>query len=119
MHRALVIAALILGSSCQKGRTASGPTVGAGFDERQACSTDADCAVVEIECCDHCNGGSVVSVDRDTAADVRAEYAGPDRCKGTACTRMACVQEPVAICRQQRCGLLMDGREIMTPLPRP
>jgi hypothetical protein len=119
MPRALVIAvAMLLGSACQKGRSPEGPPVGAGFDERQACTTDADCAVVEIECCDHCNGGTVVAVDRNSAADVRTEYAGPDRCKETMCTQMAC-GTPVPICRQQRCGTSLDGVESMTPLPRP
>ena len=100
-------------------RSRTGPTVGAGFDERQSCSADADCAVVEIECCDHCNGGLVVGIHRDSADAVRAEYAGPGECKDTACTDRGCVHDPVPICRQERCGTSVDGTETMTPLPRP
>lgn len=119
MTRILIAVAVVVVTACQPSKPASGPVVGAGFDERQACGTDADCAVVEIECCDHCNGGTVVGVHLDSADGVRAEYAGPNECKGTACTQMACVNRPVAICRQERCGVLLDGTETMTPLPRP
>jgi hypothetical protein len=119
MKRVIVFVALVIGGACgQPKGPSSGPPVGAGFDERQACTADADCAVVEIECCDHCNGGTALGVARDTAADIRAEYAGPAECKATACTLMAC-SAPVAICRQQRCGISIDGNEQMTPLPRP
>jgi hypothetical protein len=114
----LVIAVAILASGCQPAKPSTGPTVGAGFDERQTCRADVDCAVVEIACCDHCNGGIAVGIHRDSADAVREEYAGPDRCQGTACTLMACAPA-VPICRQERCGISIDGTETMAPLPRP
>jgi hypothetical protein len=95
----------------------TGPTPGAGFDERQACTVDADCAAVEIECCDHCNGGTVVGVHKESADEVRTQYAG-DKCAGTACTLMACAPAS-PICRQERCGVSIAGEEKLTPLPRP
>ena len=115
---ALIVAVL---AGCPKsgggGGGGTGPTPGPGFDERQACSADADCAAVEIECCDHCNGGMAVGVHRDAADEVRAQYAG-DKCAGTACTMMACAPA-TPICRQQRCGVSIGGEEKLTPLPRP
>jgi hypothetical protein len=113
----LVIAWLV---ACQKPTPGSGggPTPGPGFDERQACTADKDCAAVEIECCDHCNGGNVVGVHRDSADEVRAQFAGESKCGGTACTLMACAPA-TPICRQERCGVSIAGEEKLTPLPRP
>ena len=123
MTRIWWIALLALGlAACPKsnagGGGGTGPTPGAGFDERQACTTDADCAAVEIECCDHCNGGTAVGVHKDSADEVKAQYASSDQCAGTACTMMACASA-TPICRQQRCGVSVGGEEKLTPLPRP
>lgn len=117
----LGLAALALALlACQKPaptNPGSGPPPGAGFDERQACSTDADCVAVEIACCDHCNGGAAIGVHRDAAAEVRAEYASASACADTACTLMACAPaEP--ICRAQRCGVRIGDQERVEPLPR-
>lgn len=110
---ALTAVALIAGAGCKKAPP-PGPGVSKTFDERQACTADADCAAVEVECCDHCNGGSAVGVHRDYAADVRKEYAGT--CEDVACTLMACPQaEP--ICRQGRCGIAIGGTESLPDLP--
>jgi hypothetical protein len=106
---------VLLATGCPK--TAPSGPAGAplDFDERQACTADADCAPVETGCCDWCNGGTPMGVHRDHAADVRQEYA--KTCAGTACTAMAC--EPlVAICRDQRCGVVVNGVERVVPLPR-
>jgi len=112
----VVVAAL---AACQKPKgPGSSSMPGPGFDERQTCEVDTDCAVVEIECCDYCNGGTVVGVHRDSATDVAAEYAPASKCEGQACTEMACGPAK-AICRQERCGVSIDGREQLTPLPRP
>lgn len=94
------------------------PHPGAGFDERQECVADADCVAVEIECCDHCNGGTVVGVHRDSADEIKQQYAPAATCQNTACTEMACAQA-VPICRDQRCGVSIAGAEQLTPLPRP
>jgi hypothetical protein len=113
----IAMVAVLLG--CQKPATPPNPPhPGAGFDERQECSTDADCVAVEIECCDHCNGGTVVGVHRDSADEVRNQYAPKSKCEGTACTEMACVRA-APICRDQRCGVSIGGAEQLTPLPRP
>ncbi len=96
----------------------TGPPVSSTFDERQACGGDADCAVVQLECCDACNGGTAVGVHQDHAADVRKEYVPAGTCEGTACTLMAC-PEPQPICRAGRCGVRVGGTETLPDLPRP
>lgn len=82
------------------------------IDERQACAVDTDCAVVELACCDHCNGGRVAGVHRDFAAEVHASATAA--CGDTACTLMACVAQPTAVCAQGMCGVAIDG-QVTTP----
>lgn len=84
------------------------------IDERQACTVDADCAVVELGCCDHCNGGQVAGVHKDFAAEVHASATAD--CGDTACTLMACVAQPTAVCAQGMCGVAIDGQVATPPL---
>src|SRR3989338_1668806 len=56
------------------------------------CSADSDCTVVELKCCDHCNGGMVVSVNSGHVEDVKKEYG--EVCSPThGCTLKACSEE--------------------------
>jgi hypothetical protein len=112
---AVAIAASLAG--CKK-QAPEGPVLSPTFDERQSCGGDDDCAVVEIECCDACNGGTAVGVHKDHAADVRKEYVAADRCEGTACTLMAC-PTPVAVCEAGRCGVKIGGNVSFPELPPP
>ena len=125
MKRVLLLSLLVL-AACKKPASSSSPTNTGGaapdpgqhaYDERQACTVDADCVPVEIECCDHCNGGKVVGVHRDHAADVSRSTSGAPECGGTACTKMACVEEPTGICRQNICGIKVGTLEEVPPLP--
>lgn len=113
--RAVFLVLLLLGA-CKKKGDDTRPSPPPTFDERQACAADADCAAVELECCDHCNGGTVVGVHKDHAADVRAEHVPAGACDDIACTLMACASaEP--ICRAGRCGISMGGEESLPELP--
>jgi hypothetical protein len=54
-----------------------------------SCESDADCVVVELGCCDACNGGTAVAVRRDRVAAVQERYG--ERCgSSTACTLRGC-----------------------------
>lgn len=121
MKRALLLAALVLtialGGCPKSSAPPPGNTGGRDFDERQACTVDADCVPVEVECCDHCNGGTVVGVHRDHADEVRTAYQSPARCTDIACTEMACIEPPTGICRQSICGVKLGTREDVAPLP--
>ncbi len=60
----------------------------------QACSGDSDCVVVELGCCDHCNGGRVMAVNMEYEQQVKENMA--DVCdENTVCTLMACAPEIV------------------------
>jgi len=72
--------------------------------EYTSCDVPADCVVVELGCCDACNGGDARSVSRDQASAVAERYAescGP----ATACTEMACGSWETT-CEDSVCGLL-------------
>jgi hypothetical protein len=73
--------------------------------------------MVELECCDHCNGGTAVGVHRDFEAEVKKDYVGEVECGGVACTRRGC-ETPTPVCRDGQCGLSVGGNLQMTPLPR-
>ncbi len=65
------------------------------------CETAEECVVLELGCCDHCNGGRAVAVRADAADDVQATYA--ESCApGTACTEMGCAPL-TADCDDGRC----------------
>jgi protein TonB len=61
------------------------------------CTADADCQAVEVGCCDHCNGGRVVSVVSKQAKAAQKRYR-PRRCPD-ACTELGCA-EAVPVCIQ-------------------
>ena len=112
------VAAVVVGfvAGCPKKSSTDGPVPSPTFDERQACTAAEDCAIVQLECCDHCNGGTAVGVHKDHAADVRKEYVPAGVCEGKACTLMACpAAEP--ICQAGRCGVRVGGNESLPDLP--
>lgn len=65
------------------------------------CTADADCAAVEVGCCDHCNGGRVVSVVTKQAKAARTRYR-PRRCP-EACTELGCAAAE-AVCVEGKCA---------------
>lgn len=71
--------------------------------EYTACDVPADCVVVELGCCDACNGGEARSVNAEheqTVRDTYTEQCGP----GTACTEIGCPAW-VTTCDAGVCGL--------------
>ncbi len=53
------------------------------------CSAPADCVIVELVCCDACNGGTAVAVRADMATSVRDTYS--ETCPNdVACTELGC-----------------------------
>ena len=118
MRIALLACTSLAALACKSSPPPAAPPGGGGgdtVDERQACAADTDCAVVELGCCDHCNGGKVAGVHKDFAADVHTSYAGD--CSGTACTLMACMEQPSAVCQAGTCAVKIGERVDATPLP--
>ncbi len=70
-------------------------------DPADPTETDEQCVVLQLGCCDHCNGGRAVAVRADAADDVQATYV--ESCTpGTACTEMGCAPL-TAECIEDRC----------------
>jgi hypothetical protein len=90
-------------------------------DEWIACRADADCQAIEMDCCDHCNGGWVVAVNRAHVARATSTYHAacdsyerpqPDGsiafC-GPSCTEVAC--GPIGQrCAGGRCTWTWDAK---------
>lgn len=72
-------------------------------DPYTRCAGSEDCVIVELGCCDACNGGTAVSVNAKSEAEVRDRYA--ESCgNNQACTLMACAPwEPT--CDDRTCGM--------------
>jgi hypothetical protein len=68
-----------------------------------ACLTDEDCTVVELGCCDACNGGWQLSVNTKHVDHATQELHESD-CGTTACTRMACVDALSPVCDGGLCA---------------
>ena len=66
------------------------------------CEGDTDCTIVELGCCDDCNGGLAVAVNNTTSeAEVRDRFS--ERCgRRTACTEMDC-PDHYATCDEGTC----------------
>lgn len=69
----------------------AGPDVAdsAGTAQWYACAVAADCAAVEVMCCDHCNGGKAVAANKAFSTEVKAAL-GPKSCDTVACTEKGC-----------------------------
>jgi hypothetical protein len=110
--RAFLVVLIVALAGCPKSKPAEPPGGDDGddssevVDEKYACSSDADCVPVETECCDHCNGGSLVAANKDHADAVRAESAPPGSCDGVGCTKMACVDDPMVTCSDGTCAIV-------------
>jgi hypothetical protein len=114
----LAVLLLLLGACGPSKPTTDPANPGGSFDERQACTADTDCVLVELECCDQCNGGNAVGVHKDYLAEIRETYNPGSECTGAACTEKAC-PAPTAFCSNSVCGLRFGDRDEVEPLPRP
>ncbi len=71
--------------------------------EYTACDAPDDCTVVELGCCDECNGGTARSVATEHAATVAERYA--EGCApGQGCNEMGCAPWATT-CEDNVCGL--------------
>ncbi len=74
--------------------------------EYTACESAADCVVVELGCCDACNGGEARSVNAEHEDEVRTRYS--EVCSiGMGCTEMGCAPWQTT-CEDNICGLARD-----------
>lgn len=100
MHRLLAAAVLLLSfAACNPNY----PPPDELPAEYTACDTAEDCVIVELGCCDACNGGEARSVAADQAAAVADEFA--EVCVGdTSCTLIGCAPLETT-CNAGVCGM--------------
>ena len=67
-----------------------------------SCAEDSDCILFEAGCCDHCNGGSLVSVNSQYESQARASLT-EDCSLPVACTEMGCTAKE-AFCNAGSCA---------------
>lgn len=76
-------------------------------DDWVACKADADCEPIEMGCCDHCNGGWVLAVERGHAQTARTQVH--EKCEAqVSCTELACGKVG-ARCDGGRCTWTWDA----------
>lgn len=85
--------------------TPATPAPAAG-DELFACASDDECVVVEMGCCDHCNGGWRLSVNKAHVDAATAKHHDKD-CSG-ACTERGCDWATAPVCHQGACAMSED-----------
>jgi len=87
---------------------AGGPVDAGGPDPTQwtNCEINKDCVAVEVGCCDHCNGGKLMSFNKKFADVAKAKHQEKP-CKNKACTEKGCAA-PVALCDKGTCAWKAD-----------
>jgi len=68
------------------------------------CATVDDCVVIELGCCDECNGGLAVAVNADSESEVRERFT-EDCGSGQDCTLIGCAPWEL-ICVDDACGVV-------------
>jgi hypothetical protein len=73
------------------------------------CQVDRDCVLYEEGCCDHCNGGTLWSVNTSYLQALKEAYPDPTdaECVGIMCTRRMCF-EMAAVCEEGACAATQD-----------
>ncbi|MCO4748079.1 MAG: hypothetical protein KC912_25015 [Proteobacteria bacterium] len=104
--RSLLPGLFFLLAACGTG-TVWNPPIQADLDAAYTtCADGESCVIVQLGCCDHCNGGAAVAVNSGSLSTVVDEL-GED-CSGQfACTEMGCA--PItAECRDDAC-VMVEG----------
>lgn len=71
-------------------------------DSWYGCAEASECALIEVGCCDHCNGGTLVSINATYAEEAKSRLQ--DGCnEPVACTERAC-EPKYPTCEAGRCG---------------
>jgi hypothetical protein len=98
------------GSGAGAGASSAGGAGGAGNgtgtggvpSDWTSCTTADDCTLLELGCCDHCNGGELLSVNKAHADEALAALK-ESPCTNVQCTERGCALE-VATCTGGVCG---------------
>lgn len=76
-------------------------------DPLVACTVDTDCTIIEVGCCDHCNGGAMMSV-ANAHVDAARDRWQDHECTNTACTERGCDWHEAPVCDNGTCARVED-----------
>lgn len=109
-----IVVVVVLGAGCDAGGSGadaadSSETDGTSTDPTWfVCAETNECTVIEIGCCDHCNGGEAVGVRTDAKEVAKAALGpAPGECSNTQCTLMGCAPM-VPQCDEGKCVAISD-----------
>jgi hypothetical protein len=90
-------------------------------DPMFACVVNSDCVVLEMGCCDHCNGGSLLSFN-SAYTSVAIDRHHERFCDDDTCTERVCFDSITPICDKGMCARLeehpmIDGENMRLLLP--
>jgi hypothetical protein len=77
-------------------------------DPLVACEDDDDCELVELGCCDRCNGGWVMSFAKATATEARSRWREPGCGRMVHCTSLGCLDHARAVCDAGTCARIVS-----------
>jgi hypothetical protein len=74
-------------------------------DAMFVCGTNEDCVVIELGCCDHCNGGSLLAVNLASMDAAHDRFRQSD-CAGVDCSERGCGWDYEPVCDRGTCARL-------------
>lgn len=74
--------------------------------EMRACSTSSECVAINIDCCDLCNGGTAMPLNKAHASEAIAKLLTPKDCSSASCGDVPC-DLPPTICHEGKCAFSM------------
>ncbi|MEN0063948.1 MAG: hypothetical protein AAGA48_17475 [Myxococcota bacterium] len=77
--------------------------------EFRSCKVDEDCTILELGCCDECNGGFAVAVTQGQETAALDEY-GESGCGNAGCDLLSC-SPLIAQCINELCVVDRSARE--------
>ena len=84
-------------------------------NEMRACTTSSDCIAINIDCCDLCNGGTAMPLNKAHAEQAVAKLLTPKDCSSASCGDVPC-DLPPTICHEGKCAFSMAVNK-PPPLP--
>lgn len=88
-------------------RIAPAPAPAVDNDAMFACASAADCVVLEMGCCDHCNGGYLLSVNGLQAEQAIQNHRAHD-CGASVCGHDRCAATSHAVCDAGECARIEE-----------
>ena len=116
-HRARWFCLLVFVVACGPRQTVLGTSDDEVDPAFVQCVADEDCELVEMACCDTCNGGWSMSVRRGQVDAAKNRWGGD--CTGqVVCTERGCAPADEPVCVEERCAVRLPMMNVIVHNPR-